>query len=84
MLLQLNPPIPVLTIKGKGMAHVIIDYSQEHDLMWVVFQDDTGECWTWRNSDVRGQGNVTMGRPEPPEPAVSANKQFLNMLLKQD
>jgi hypothetical protein len=81
MMLQLDPPIPVITIKGKGMAHVIIDYSQEHDLMWVVFQDDTGECWTWRNADVRGQGNATLGRPEP---AVSANKQFLNMLLKQD
>ena len=70
MLLQLNPPIPVVTIKGKGTAHVVIDYSQEHDLLWVVFQDDTGECWTWRNADIRGQGNFTMGRPEP---ILSAN-----------
>jgi len=25
-LLQLNPPIPVITPKGKAMAHVLIDY----------------------------------------------------------
>ena len=62
-ILQLNPPIPLITPKGKGFAHLAIDYSQEHDLQWAVFQDDTGECWTWRNSDVRLQANVTMGRP---------------------
>jgi hypothetical protein len=64
MLLQLNPPIPVMSPKGKGLAHAIIDYSAEHDLLWVVFQDETGECWTWNNKEIRGQVNVTMGRPE--------------------
>lgn len=64
-MLQLKPPIPVITLKGKGLAHVLIDYGPDHDLMWVVFQDATGECWTWRNSDVRGQENITMGRPIP-------------------
>jgi hypothetical protein len=78
VILQLNPPIPVVTIKGKGMAHALIDYSQEHDLMWVVFQDDSGECWTWRNSDIRGQDNASLGRGKPTLPA---NKEFWNMLL---
>jgi hypothetical protein len=26
-----------------------------------VFQDN-GECWSWRNQDVRADNNVTMGR----------------------
>ena len=63
MLLQLNPPIPVMSPKGKGLAHALIDYGAEYDLLWVVFQDETGECWTWSNKEIRGQANVTMGRP---------------------
>ena len=39
---QLNPPIPLMTPKGRAMAHFIIDYGMENDLMWVCFQDDTG------------------------------------------
>jgi hypothetical protein len=61
-LLQLNPPIPVITPKGKAWAHAMIDYSQEHHLVWVCFQDDTGECWSWQNRDVRIQANPTLGR----------------------
>jgi hypothetical protein len=30
--------------------------------MWVVFVDATGECWTYDNTQVRGQKNITMGR----------------------
>ena len=62
MLTQLNPPIPLITPKGKAWAHIVIDYGQEHDLLWVCFQDETGECWTWGNRDVRMQENITMGR----------------------
>ena len=62
MLLQLNPPLPVETPKGPGLAHVLIDYGIEHDLLWVVFIDETGECWTVRNQEVRAQGNWTAGR----------------------
>ena len=39
MMLQLNPPIPLDTAKGKGFAHMVVDYSHEHDLLWVVFID---------------------------------------------
>jgi len=59
---QLNPPLPLITPKGKAWAHIVIDYGQEHDLLWVCFQDETGECWTWGNRDVRMQENITMGR----------------------
>ena len=62
MITQLNPPIPLITPKGKAWAYVLIDYSQEHDLLWVCFQDDTCECWTWPNRDIRIQPNVSIGR----------------------
>lgn len=62
MILQLNPPLPVLTPKGPGIAHLVIDYGVEHNLMWVVFIDATGECWTYPNMDIRAQKNVTLGR----------------------
>jgi uncharacterized cupin superfamily protein len=61
-MLQLDPPMPVITPKGKGLAHVLINYGAEFDLLWVVFQDDTGECWTYNNREVRAQPNVSMGR----------------------
>ena len=44
------------------MAHFMIDYGPEHHLLWVCFQDDSGECWTWPNKDVRLQYNLSMGR----------------------
>lgn len=62
MLLQLNPPIPVDTPKGKALAHCLIDYGIEHDLMWVCFIDSTGECWTFPNPQIRAQKNMTYGR----------------------
>ena len=62
MIIQLNPPLPLTTPKGKAFAHFLIDYGQESSLLWVCFQDDTGECWTWRNYDIRLQLNITMGR----------------------
>jgi hypothetical protein len=61
-LLQLNPPIPVETPKGKAMAHVLIDYGPEFHIIWVCFQDDTGEVWAWKNPEIRAQTNPTMGR----------------------
>jgi hypothetical protein len=61
-MIQLNPQIPVLTPRGKGWAFFLIDRSQEHDLEWVVFLDDGGYCWTFRNSDIRIQKNLTLDR----------------------
>ena len=61
-ILQLNPPIPVITPKGDGYAHLLIDYGAEFNLLWVVFLDDSGECWTYDNTQIRAQKNITMGR----------------------
>ncbi len=62
MITQLNPPLPLVTPRGTGWAHLVIDYGQEHDLLWVVFLDAGGACWTFGNRDVRMVTNVTMGR----------------------
>ena len=67
MVTRIDPPIPLLTPKGKALAHFLIDYGFEHDLYWVCFQDETGECWTWNNKDIRAQNNITAGRINIPK-----------------
>ena len=59
---QLNPPLPLETPRGTGLAHFMIDYGPEHHLMWTVFIDATGECWTFQNPEIRAIKNVTLGR----------------------
>lgn len=61
---QLNPPIPITSPKGSCLAIAVIDYGPEWDILWVCAQDDTGECWTWSNREIRFQKNVTLGRSE--------------------
>ena len=61
-MIQINPTIPLITPKGKGFAHFLIDYSQEHDLLWVVFLNDSGQCWTFPNSEIRIDNNYSLGR----------------------
>jgi hypothetical protein len=63
MILQLNPPIPMTHLdKGDGYAIALIDYSQEHDIMFVIAITDTGEIWTTSNRNVRMQKNITLER----------------------
>lgn len=59
---RIDPPIPLFTPKGEAMAHFLIDYGFEHNLMWVTFIDSTGECWTFNNPDIRLQPNISAGR----------------------
>lgn len=76
MFTQLNPPIPLTVLdKGKGYAVGVIDYGQEHNLIWVTALSDSGEIWCAPNPKVRFQNNWTMGRGmegkgEGCEPAV--------------
>ncbi|MBY0406655.1 MAG: hypothetical protein K2Q01_03105 [Rickettsiales bacterium] len=65
MLTQLHTPIPLKTPKGKVWAVAIIDYGPQWDLQWVTFVHETGECWTFRNSEIRQEQNYTWGLPEP-------------------
>lgn len=71
MFTQLNPTIPVHVLgKGDGYAFGMIDYGQEHNLIWVTSMDDTGEIWCAPNPKVRLGRNWTMGRKENSEVAA--------------
>ncbi|MGB3796911.1 MAG: hypothetical protein WA957_11475 [Alteraurantiacibacter sp.] len=72
MFTQLNPTIPVtITGKGAGYAVAVIDYGQEHDLIWVTAITATGELWCAPNPKVRMDTNWTMGRSLSPDATTS-------------
>ncbi|WP_230291308.1 hypothetical protein [Croceicoccus sp. Ery5] len=74
MFTQLNPTIPVHVLgKGHGYAFGMIDYGQEHNLIWVTAIDETGEIWCAPNPQVRLGRNWTMGRGE--NPLIAADKE---------
>jgi len=45
----------------KGYAFLVIDYSQEHDLLYVCAMDN-GEIWTLNDKAIRVQNNISLGR----------------------
>jgi hypothetical protein len=44
------------------IQQLVIDYSPEYDLLWVVFLDKSGECCDYRNKNIRIANNETFGR----------------------
>lgn len=62
MIKRINPPLPLDTPKGPAYAHFLIDRGQESHIHWICFLDETGECWTFENPDIRLQSNLTMAR----------------------
>jgi hypothetical protein len=67
MFTQLNPTLPLHVLeRGDGYAIGVIDYGQEHNLIWVTVLNDTGEVWCAPNPMVRFGKNWTMGRGESP------------------
>lgn len=63
MMIQLNPSIPVQILdKGVGECFMIIDYSKEDDLIFVVALDENGEVWAAPNHQVRFIKNWSIGR----------------------
>ena len=67
MITQLDPPLPMTTPKGSGVAHFVIDYGPESDLLWVVFMTADGACWAVPNPEIRMTANWSLGRrPQRP------------------
>jgi hypothetical protein len=62
---QLNPAIPVDTPKGRGYAIWRELLSQEHDTLWTVIIDETGQFWDFPQPLIRAQPNSSMGRRSP-------------------
>lgn len=52
---QINPPIPVITPKGKGLAYFIRDYGPDAQDIWTVCISE-GECngqfWSFQNPEI--------------------------------
>lgn len=67
-MLQLNPQLPVVvkTKDGKNWvkayAFMAIDYSQEHELHFVVALNSTGEIWVVPNDEIRFANNWSLKR----------------------
>lgn len=62
-MLQLNPMLPIIHKDTliKGYAFIVIDYSQEHFIMFVCAMDN-GEIWTYDNKEISFQNNVSLKR----------------------
>ena len=46
---------------NERIRFLVIDYSQEHDLLYVCAMDN-GEIWTLNNKTIRVQNNISLGR----------------------
>lgn len=67
-ILQLNPPIEVLTPKGDAFARLVIDYGPDINTIWVVDLIKTRECIHVDSSEIRFGENLMwdLKRPEMP------------------
>jgi len=62
-MLQLEPMLPIYRISDnmKGFAFILIDYSQEHNLLFTCAMDD-GQIWTLSNREIRFCKNISLDR----------------------
>jgi hypothetical protein len=72
MMLQLNPMIPIFRVSDKmeGYAFLVIDYSQEHNLLFTCAMDD-GEIWTLNNKEIRFCKNISLDRHTKVMPSLT-------------
>jgi len=63
MILQLNPPVPVVVKDTDARAIGWIDYGTEFSLIWICALEN-GECWLIRNEEIRFPYNWTMNYDE--------------------
>jgi hypothetical protein len=63
MMQQLKPMIPIDRISDgmEGYAFLIIDYSQEHNLLFTCAMLN-GEIWTLNNKEIRFCKNISLDR----------------------
>lgn len=63
MITQLSPMIPIVRVSDsmEGYAFLVIDYSQEHNLLFTCAMDN-GEIWTLSNKEIRFCKNISLDR----------------------
>lgn len=64
---RINPPIPVITPRGPGLAIFLIDYGPDLNSVWVVRHDETGDVYHVVSCEIRVCGNEmwNLGDPIP-------------------
>ena len=63
MIIQINPMLPIFRVSDEmeGYAFLVIDYSQEHNLLFTCAMDN-GEIWTLSNQEIRFCKNISLNR----------------------
>ena len=61
-MIQLNPAIPFLHEGRHCTAVMALDYSQEHETLFLCGFDDTRELWWIPHSKLRLTDNISLGR----------------------
>jgi hypothetical protein len=59
MITELRQPIPIKSTKGEAVAYFLIEGAFDHNVVWGVCVDATGEWWWLDNTLVRGYPNPT-------------------------
>jgi hypothetical protein len=63
MMMQLQPPIPLVHKDGRRfLALIVIDYSPEHDVLWLGGFEESRELWCLGNAELRLADNLSLGR----------------------
>jgi hypothetical protein len=81
-MIQLRVPLPVRVVPGAGwsgptgtgMCLAWYKPHVEHNLIWLVAFDDTGQVWEVENPNIRATANITWGRSRPQGAADPAEK----------
>lgn len=60
-LIQLDPPLHLVTPLGKANAHFLLYIDDDHYAVYGCFQEATGENWWWLSKHVRLDTSVTGG-----------------------
>lgn len=69
MIHELREMLWLDTPKGQALAKFLIDRGVDSDNEWICIVNDTGEIWSFDNSDVRACKNITIGRrSDEPKP----------------
>ena len=59
--------------KGLALVKFLVCEGIDSDLLWITIINETGECWTFSNEDIRFCKNLTIGRRQDWQEADKAN-----------
>lgn len=59
--IRVKPALWFHTPMGDARAHWMI-VEEEQDILWICFMQDSGECRTFSNQNIRLMSNDTIGR----------------------